>query len=60
MFLLFNPSFDQVFLICHRRLNHVGIKKINNKNVNIVPIKDKLSFPRLNNKNGFDNIQPNK
>lgn len=58
--LLFKPSVSQLFLICHRKLNHAGIKEINNKNVNIVPIKDKASLLKLKNKNDCENIQPNK
>ena len=45
--LLFKPSVDQLFLICHRKLNHLGIKDINNKNVKIVPINDKASLLKL-------------
>ena len=58
--LLFKPSVDQLFLISQRKLNHAGIKKINNKNVNIVPIKDKASLLTFKNKNDCESIQPNK
>jgi len=38
--------------------NQYGSKKIKSKKVIIVPIKDKFSFSKLNNKSGWDKAQP--
>ena len=58
MSILLIPSNVQVLFTPQRNLNHFGKEKTYIKKVNIVPIKERFSLSKPNNKRGAAKIHP--
>ena len=56
--ILLIPSNVQELLIPQRNLNHFGKEKTYIKKLNIVPIKERFSLSKPNNKRGVAKIHP--